>query len=355
MSVGRHSGAGIGLGLLGNRGEVGGTNFLRLMSIRPFFLLVVALFQREVVAQYQPLAVEGAQWIIYETFDEGFSDQIISHHNYFIQGDTTLQGQLYKKVYFRYLDNSVIGGPQNLTPPFYTSTPAILAGFVRDAIAEQKVYGIALLEPTDVFFDDCIYSEALLYDFNLAVGDTLRGCWHTSSLTFNDTTYIQNITVDSITNITWSGGNHLVYQLEDSGDLFQRIIEGIGGDNGPFTWTTADIAFTGAQQEFLIDYCIGTDVACGLEPTRTTRPEAYPDLQLYPNPAAAATQIVLTTPLSAEGILRVVDATGRTLQSASWPVGTAAYMLDLTDYPPGFYTLTLQSAAGRTTRKLIIR
>ena len=67
------------------------------------------------------------------------------------------------------------GGPQNLVPPYYVNTPAILAGFLRDAVADKEVYGIALLEFTDVLLEECTYSEQLLYDFDLElVGDSLN-------------------------------------------------------------------------------------------------------------------------------------------------------------------------------------
>ena len=258
-----------------------------------FYLLLLSILSQPLTAQYQPIAVEGAQWIVYETFDEGFSGQSITHHNYFIRGDTLLDGQNYKKVYLHYLSNEVTGGPQNLVPPYYVSTPATLAGLLRDSVAAREVYGVSYIEPVeDVLNVDCSYPERLLYDFKSAVGDTLQGCWHTSTWTWNGTTYIESIIVDSIGTADWLGLDNRVFYLPEANPVYPRLIEGVGGDNGPFTYTTADIGFVGWQYEVLVDYCIGTDVECGLEPTRTHNADTQYGLSVYPNPTHGETLFV---------------------------------------------------------------
>ena len=323
-----------------------------------FYLLLLSILSQPLTAQYQPIAVEGAQWIVYETFDEGFSGQSITHHNYFIRGDTLLDGQNYKKVYLRYLSNEVTGGPQNLVPPYYVSTPATLAGLLRDSVAAREVYGVSYIEPVeDVLNVDCSYPERLLYDFKSAVGDTLQGCWHTSTWTWNGTTYIESIIVDSIGTADWLGLDNRVFYLPEANPVYPRLIEGVGGDNGPFTYTTADIGFVGWQYEVLVDYCIGTDVECGLEPTSTQNAANPIGLYVYPNPSNGETLFVGANVNCAERLQATLyDALGRRVwQSASAGCADFPLKIPTAGLGEGAYYLALRGAFGVATRRVVVR
>lgn len=60
-------------------------------------------------------------------------------------------------------------------------------------------------------------------------------------------------------------------------------------------------------------------------------------LKAYPNPGVGQLNITLTTPLSADGLLTIVDASGKTLVSKVLPSGTSSLSQDLSSYPQGTY------------------
>lgn len=289
-------------------------------------------------AQYRPMAVENAQWVVYDAFED--NENLF---NYFIDGDTTVAGTDYKKVYSRMLDHPASG---NIAEPPYViaADPPALVGLVRDDTLSRKVYGIvyqqqaALCESTE---------EQLLYDFLLGINDTLQGCLH------YDTAGYDLRIIDSIGTTTWRNIPHRTQHLPNNG-FFDRVIEGIGGDTGPFTATAGTVFVPGVFIR-LTDYCIGTDTECGLQPTSIRSSEAYPDLRLFPNPATTQVQLQLGNPLSETATLRLTDATGVLHRSEQLIIGITQYTLTVDDLPPGFYTIMLSSAAGRTARKLMVR
>jgi hypothetical protein len=115
---------------------------------------------------YQPMAVEGAHWVIRSDrlstlwLDEKF---IFS-----VRGDTTVSGQSYKKVYrdqYAFDEDRKVFSKNIIGSSLYA--------LMRDDTTQRKVYAIL----GETAYDNCPENEEyLLFDFSLTQGDTLSWC-----------------------------------------------------------------------------------------------------------------------------------------------------------------------------------
>ena len=286
-------------------------------------------------AQYQPLAVEGAQWIQFYT-----QDGDPAHQNYFIVGDSLIDGINYKRIYQRALANDATS-PTDLVPPYQIIGVPYLVGLVRDDTTPQRVYG-------GPWFDGpmCTTPQGLLYDFTQMAGDTIAGC-------YNQWT---NARIDSVGSTIWNGiERHTLYTNYLEEDI--RFIEGIGGDYGPISTLMSPPAIPGNFVIQLVDYCIGTDVECGLEPTSTQNAANPIGLYVYPNPSNGETLFVGANVNCAERLQATLyDALGRRVwQSASAGCADFPLKIPTAGLGEGAYYLTLRGVFGVATRRVVVR
>lgn len=238
---------------------------LFLPWLYPLFLMPLMLHAQ----LYQPIAVEGAHWIVgkdwLETLwlDEKFSLTI--------RGDTVVNGQIYKQVWretFEFEENS-----KQFTDRIISSIPYAL---IRDDTLQQKVYAITGMASDNHCPED---EEYLLFDFSVSEGDTLDWCsLHNFRLDEGS-----QITADSIRFTQapfWEGVRKTIYTVfattlyNDAllGETIIPIVEGFGYlHTDPFL-----------EGNFLIDYCIGSNWDCRL--LSNTPEPAKKDLKIYPNP-----------------------------------------------------------------------
>lgn len=134
-------------------------------------------------------------------------------YNYYINGDTTINSTLYKKIYEKgqgyYAWNA--SPPSNCpSPSTYNYSESQPSFFLR---SNNKIMYIVNAHETN---------EQLLYDFNLQVGDSLP-------LSFNN--FSPNVVVTAIDSVYTPYGYRKRFAL--SGDTWaQYLIEGIGTDKG---------------------------------------------------------------------------------------------------------------------------
>lgn len=83
------------------------------------------------------------------------------HFHYYLDGDTLISGELYKKLYRSYVHTSSSWGSQPCFPwdQFYEG----YVGAIRDDSLVNKVF----------FYNYLSTSESLLYDYNFSIGDTI--------------------------------------------------------------------------------------------------------------------------------------------------------------------------------------
>lgn len=78
----------------------------------------------------------------------------------------------------------------------------------------------------------------------------------------------------------------------------------------------------------------------------------------FPNPSHGLTCIPVNMPETTSGKLSLVDMTGRevlVISEGIFPAGEKNYFLDSFGLAPGAYTIILQTGAGTTTQKLMVR
>ncbi len=303
------------------------------MFSRSTCLYVFLFLSTATNAQYEPMAVEGAHWVIFDKSDDG------SHHHMLkIEGDTTLNGIFYKKLY-RLAIQSEATLIQDFLPPYYYFGQEQLIGLLRDDVPIEHVYGVILVNPN---IADCnINEEILVYDFSLITGAYLSGCLH-------ELQGSQIVKVDSVTNDFLWGKQREVHHVLNN---FHRFVEGVGGEQGPFSTSGLPVP-TNLQR--VVDYCIGTDSSCRLEPVSTAEP-SLPDAHIYPNPADEYLKIELGGEYEGSMEIQLTDFVGRLAfrMSVDCKIG-ANVIIPIYDLATGVYFLNIQSKGHASNYKILI-
>jgi hypothetical protein len=185
---------------------------------RIIFFLIGTFFFSEAFPQtntYYPLPSDSTYW---REWTGGFQSGFCSDYQYFISGDTTINGLLYRKiskmgvVYYE----DTYGYCTNTIAYYYTVE---YYGAYRNDSTNKKVYGMF------TYFEN----DTLLYDFNLNLGDTLKP----SAL--NNPVY-GILVVSGIDSILIGNQYHKRYAISYSNwpNSHVSLIEGIGSTYGLF-------------------------------------------------------------------------------------------------------------------------
>ena len=190
------------------------------MKIIPFlfiFLLLCCTKEND-NAVYTPFPDSVAYWLYICNFNCSGAGQICwnDYILYKQEGDTILNNKKYHKIYSIWLKDSWPMYGSKDTSLFEINLCGYqdyynLEGFIRQDIADKKVYYQGLEET----------SETLLYDFNINEGDTLP---------YNYIFKTNRITITSIDMMNISGHIHKTYSIDifTSNPEVYKIIEGIG-------------------------------------------------------------------------------------------------------------------------------
>jgi hypothetical protein len=307
--------------------------------MRPlFFTLLLSLSSAiSLGAQgYEPLVKPGATWQIWRNNPQ-FGG--VSPYGYRIGGDTLIAGQAYAKLYLLdlYGEYADVLNQRDLW-----LRGESLFGALREDTAARKVF---LLD----FGGHPAYSgcdpgvERLIFDFNLAPGDTIQGiCQVSDFLIENFPCIVDSIYADSL----WGKMRRVTRcSTPFSGGLaFELLIEGIGFIKGPFAFG-AFLASTADRVEFLHRYCaldIADDCSLILTPA-SEQHRGSPMLSVAPNPASETLYVLLKDERIAQrqgAQLRLLDLQGRPLRA--WPTGPfdeVTSVLPLQGLPAGLYVL----------------
>lgn len=301
--------------------------------IRRFtILLSVFMITFDVYGQYEPMAVEGAHWVVFDKDDDG-----TYHHMLKLEGDSTINIDMYKKLYRQEILSDATS-VQDFLPPYYLIGTQQLIGMIRDDVQEEIVYGIFFTTP---FFECNTGEEELVHDYSLTVGSLLPGCLH-------EYQGIPITGIDSIkTELLWGKQREVQYVWPG-----YRFIEGIGGNAGPFS--SSFITVPGVITE-VVDYCIGTDAGCGLGPVGTN--EAFGAGQLvFPNPASEYLKIELGHECAGDIYMRLRDAAGKVVRQMAFDCGTnSTITVNTNDLSAGVYFLTIFSGNCAFSHKILVR
>lgn len=302
------------------------------MQLRHLFLLIAGFLSLQAKTQtYTPLVVENAHWVNYEESSNG----PILYQNLFgyaIQGDTSVNGNTYKKVYrYQFLP------PQDPNPPSapYEWTIRSLFALIREA--DKQVFAVILntdtLQVQEFCPDPAPGVENLWYDFNLQVGDTISACLDALD---------QVLTIGQIAQENVWGAMRTNYELDQGG----KLIEGIGANTGLFDWRFA-LIFIPEYSYTLESFCIGTDEDCQFVkgPSSARDRIATSLYRVFPSPAIDQIQVQAPGyPLTCQ----VFDMLGKAVSPPARLQGPGD-TIPVGHLLPGVYSLAALTETGRTT------
>jgi hypothetical protein len=250
------------------------------------YFIQLPTIQAQIDTSYQPMAVEGAHWIMVKYYEKPWGDE---YYSLTIRGDTLYNGRIYKKMYKDdfFIDHTLQRLSQN--PKVIRRS---LVAMIRDEPARRRVWGVIL--PL-VFGNTCpVYSETILFDFSSKVGDTLIAC------TKNQPRGAKPATIDSITytkiNCNFIPGNQS-YRTLNVGGIWTtlgrrtsiKILEKIGhSERGPIydSWySSGGLLPEGEGGGGLRCYCVGSDQDCNIS-TSTRTIDSKP-IGIFPNPVSS--------------------------------------------------------------------
>ena len=281
---------------------------------------------------YQPLLVENAHWVVAFYSIDNPPWAPFQMYQYLISGDSVLNGNQYKKLYYRDLDD--------IDPEYILSEG--LYGLMREDTLNRKVYAITF----DGWGLGCPDNEEFqLYDFDLEVGDTTDVCLFLG--------YWGPWIIDEIFFQTLFGKERKL--LAYYGDY---MIEGVGTnfgllECGQFPKGNKPSG-KGAYYE-LLNYCIGTDEECGYLWVGIEESENPVKLKVSPNPAKEIVKFEFGNIQNLQQAqLRCYDVFGNLLYNETVVQGQKEVVLDISSWPSGMYVAVVYSNGGVAGRSKFV-
>jgi len=282
---------------------------------------------------YIPLAVEGAQWIVaIDKVSTPWSVDDLWEH--YAEGDTTINGYPYKKVYSRSLVTT------QDPPPFTPDGEYVLRGFIRDDTVERKVYAIDLYGSGEDFCP--AGEEFLMFDFLVNPDDTIDFCLLPDFEYHVVDTILEGLYFDLETRwyiLNWGEPNYY---------------EGIGSFHGlfePMFTPVKSVNLSPLAHTYLYHYC--REAPCGLIVSVPEEQTGQCHFHVFPNPTRGHLNINLISNES-DGELRLYSIFGQELMKQKVTISVQDYKLDLSQLSMGNYILTLVQNGVVLERKKIV-
>jgi hypothetical protein len=283
--------------------------------------------------EYIPMAVEGAHWII--ATDRIETPWLVDDlWEYYAQGDTMINGETYKKVYFRQLE--ITQEP----PPFVPAGDYELTACIRDDMVQRLVYAIHLTGINDFCPQN---EEFVLYDFSVSINDTADFC------------LIPDFDLCVIDTIL--PGYHLGFPskwyytncLADGG-----YYEGMGSSYGLLEPMFAPVKSCGSKyiyRSYMYYYC--RESPCDLIVSVPEIQSEANGIELFPNPARDIININFSTTDIGDEI-RIYDLFGQLITKLRTEPVTGEYQFDLSSFPAGNYLVVCSEGNEVIARKKFV-
>ena len=287
-----------------------------MQTIKPYKLLIIAIVVCSNVF---------SQTNVYKPFTQGFgfwsmTEQSINGLNYYqykTSGDSLIGSYTYKKVLY-----SV-----SLHNPFNFGSYTFLFGYRNDSI-NKKVYYLDVTNGVN--------SDLLWYDFNLAIGDTVK-----STYSYMKNVFPNNRVVQSIDSVLICGSYYKRFHfncIDDAADL----VEGIGFmDNFIHTGRGNDCPF-----EPYVVYTTGFST-CYFTSVKDYSKDYQ--VKLYPNPASSELKINSSVQIHEYTILNNIGTVvlkGNLLDVQS---------INVSSLSTGLYIIKLQDKSGKSYQSKFIK
>ncbi len=237
------------------------------------------------------------------------------HFSIMISGDTLINSQIYHKLTIPFIQTIYSG----------TCTPIDFSGY-QGAIRQDTVARKVFIVPPSFSV------EQLFYDFNLQIGDTIKG--------YLETIMSLKDTVISIDSVMVGNKYHKRWFINDWYSIY--MIEGIGSTNGLLFQSPGHVTdynvftITCFQQNGQTLYP-DTAINCPLITSINSVDETSNQIKVFPNPFSTTTQISFDKTYQTLD-LSIIDLQGKIIQQKSYH-DCNKITLDRAGIANGFYFL----------------
>lgn len=282
-----------------------------------FLLFIAIIFLKPALAQtnvYHPFPDSNAQWNYHwhqYCFWNGFGDD---YYSFIISGDTIINALMYHKLN--------IFSVASVNPSCFSQVTRGYKGAFRQDTLLRKVF----------FIEQGASSEMLLYDFNMQVGDTVRGYTQTFSPYPDVVQSMDSVLVGSDYRKRWCINTcYFIYFIEGVGSTYGLICPSSGCVTDLWEYTLDCFSVSG--QTLFPD----TTVFCNIIDVTKNIPVVKPSVTLFPNPFHTSATLQIRD-LDCE--IKIYNSMGALVQDEI--ITRSDYILNRKSFPDGiyFYQLT---------------
>jgi hypothetical protein len=267
------------------------------------------------------------------------------YFQYYAEGDTLINTGVYKKIYRSSVQVDTLSCTPPMNPPVAPASGYV--GALKDDPQANKTYFIFPDSDTD----------SLLYDYNLNIGDTLKGILVSHFLWSNP-----NLVVLSTDSVSINGQFSKRWNFGLTGhDTYPYIIEGIGSNVGliepmytyafDFTDRYLVCVMDSTETYYVSDY--NSSVGCELITNGKSEISITEKLSVCPNPFTGLTSLRFTKYVT-NAALTIFNSFGQPVKHLKGICGREL-TLYRDDLPTGIYFLQIiQESSFIVSEKLII-
>lgn len=253
---------------------------------------------------------------------------------YFFNGDTTIGPETYHKLYYSGLYYEEDFAPPTLGCDAEWPFENIYRGGIRNS--DGKVYHI---------FDGG--PEILIYDYTLAVGDTLN-----TGISGN------NMTIESIDSVLIGNDYRLRFNLHDPDGYCNWIIEGIGHERGLIEPMYIPLEFASElycyAENHIPVFPEGSD--CDLTVKVPEVETMNVIMNLYPNPTSGYINISVRSNIESTINFRIISSTGKIILECPWNInpGINEKSIDLSSIRSGIFIAVVEDGNNIMFKKFTL-
>ena len=289
--------------------------------------------------------IDGSVWTYNteESYEPGMctTNSILEKDS--IQGDTLINGLIYKKLFIT----------SQVTVQLYS--PCSTGGGVQPATRIEKFLRYDTLSKKMFLLNDTstLFTEQLINDFNLSAGDTLPISGQYAS-------YGSNV-IDSVNNIMFFGVPVRKYYLPDY-DLGNYVIEGIGNSNGLTYFNPNWFPISGGMYlTTLLCFQSGDSI---YDPSNSSCPQILSvgvsevnkqvnNFSIFPNPFTSQTTVSFTEEQK-NTTIKITDAVGKEIKIFDF--SGRQLTIEKGNMQPGVYFLQIINSNKKCSfKKMVIR
>ncbi|OFX59923.1 MAG: hypothetical protein A2046_03355 [Bacteroidetes bacterium GWA2_30_7] len=246
----------------------------------------------------------------------GYYDLQLVRLTYFFDGDTTINGYLYKKLFYDKRDTIYSD------PPYIQDSYGYAAAFRQDSL---KVY---FVKPDSTI-------ENLYCDFNMSIGDTLKYYYN------NEYPYA----ITSIDSIQYGNNYRKEYKLNNSYSFYEGIGNGLGLFHDFSIGIEGGVYLVCFEQNEILQNVYqfwGTPPECGLTTNLIKEKHLKSNnISIFPNPFSETAVIEFPNPDYSSYNLVVTDVTGKVVKQIS-NIKSNKIVFEKGDLSGGFYLINMK-------------